>query len=107
MPFLRHVVMWTLNDPADAARFKAVLESCQAIVPGILEFEVGIRKPGLDASCDVVLVSTFVERAALEAYLQHPVHRDVAAVLGPMRRERTVLDYEIPSADVPPADAQT
>ena len=98
MGALRHVVMWTLHDPADAGRFKATLDTCRGLVPGMLEFEVGIRQPGLDASCDVVLVSTFADMAALEAYQSHPQHQTVSAALGPLRSRRTVLDYDIATA---------
>lgn len=98
MGALRHVVMWTLRDPADAGRFKAILDTCSGLVPGMLEFEVGIRQPGLDASCDVVLVSTFASTAALEAYQVHPRHQAVAAELGPLRIQRMVLDYDIAAA---------
>lgn len=98
MGALRHVVMWTLHDSVNAARFKAHLDGCRQLVPGILEFEVGIRQAGLDASCDVVLVSTFADRAALEAYLQHPHHQAVVAVLFPLRSVRMVLDYDVDTA---------
>jgi quinol monooxygenase YgiN len=98
MGALRHVVMWTLHDSVNAVRFKAQLDGCRHLVPGMLEFEVGIRQAGLDASCDVVLVSTFADAAALEAYMQHPHHQAVAAVLGPLRSVRMVLDYDIDTA---------
>lgn len=98
MGALRHVVMWTLHDSVDAARFKATLDTCRHLVPGIEEFEVGIRQAGLDASCDVVLVSTFADRAALDAYQAHPHHQQVSARLGPLRSVRMVLDYDIAAA---------
>jgi quinol monooxygenase YgiN len=88
-----HVVMWSLKDPADAAEFKAALDRCADLVPGTLDFQVGIRADGLEASCDVVLVSRFTDEAALAAYQEHPVHREVAAQLGTLRSERHVLDY--------------
>lgn len=92
---LRHIVMWKLKDPADAPRFKQLLDSCQNLVPGMLNFEAGIRSDGLEANCDVVLVSTFADAAALDAYLHHPYHKSVGAELGPMRQDRHVLDYLI------------
>jgi quinol monooxygenase YgiN len=98
MGALRHVVMWTLHDSVDAARFKATLDSCRHLVAGIEEFEVGIRQTGLDASCDVVLVSTFADRASLDAYQAHPHHQRVSAQLGPLRSVRMVLDYDIEAA---------
>jgi len=90
---IRHVVIWKLKDAADAPRFKALLDSCAGLVPGMLEFEVGIRGEGLEANADVVLVSTFSDPAALEAYQQHPHHKAVSAQLGPLREARSVLDY--------------
>ncbi|WP_428423834.1 Dabb family protein [Methylibium sp.] len=91
---IRHIVIWTLEDPADAPRFKALLDSCADLVPGMLAFEVGIRAPGLEANADVVLISAFADAAALDAYQRHPAHQAVAAQLGPMRRERRVVDFE-------------
>lgn len=94
---IRHVVMWKLKDPADAPRFKALLDGCANLVPGIAQFEVGVRTAGLDANVDVVLVSTFETAAALDAYQNHPKHREVSAQLGPLRESRTVLDHELPA----------
>jgi quinol monooxygenase YgiN len=95
---IRHVVMWTLKDAADAPRFKALLDSCRTIVPGIVQFEVGVRTPGHDASADVVLVSTFVDAAALDAYQNHPHHKAVSAEVGPLRQSRVVLDHPLENA---------
>jgi quinol monooxygenase YgiN len=90
---IRHIVMWKLKDAADAPRFKELLDSCRALVPGMHEFEVGIRKDGLEANVDVVLVSTFADSASLDAYQNHPHHKAVSAQLGPLRDTRSVLDY--------------
>jgi quinol monooxygenase YgiN len=92
---LRHVVMWKLRNAADAPRFKALLDSCRGLVPGMLTFETGIRSEAMEANVDVVLVSTFSDEAALEAYLTHPHHKAVSAQLGPMRDTRSVLDHII------------
>ena len=54
---IRHIVMWTLKRPEDAPKVKALLDSCKTLVPGIHEFDVGIKTEGLEANCDVVLVS--------------------------------------------------
>lgn len=96
---IRHVVMWSLKDPAEAPRFKQLLDGCKDLVPGMLEFEVGIRTPGLEANADVILVSTFADAAALDAYQRHPQHQAVGAQLGPLRETRSVLDYQIPGTD--------
>ena len=93
---IRHVVMWKLKDPADAPRFKALLDGCAGLVPGMHEFDVGIRQEGHEANVDVVLVSTFADAAALDAYQSHPQHKAVSAQLGPLRDARSVLDYPVP-----------
>ena len=92
---IRHVVMWKLKNPADALRFKALLDSCRDLAAGTIEFEVGIRADGFEANADVVLISTFTDAAALDAYQKHPHHQAVSAQLGPLRELRSVLDYDI------------
>jgi hypothetical protein len=91
---IRHIVMWSLHQPADAPRFKALLDSCSSLVPGIVEFDVGIRHDALEANVDVVLVSAFADAAQLDAYQHHPRHKEVAVQLGAMRAGRHVLDFE-------------
>ena len=92
---LKHVVMWKLTDPADSEIFAKALRSCADLVPGMRGFDVGIRSEGLEASHDVVLVATFDNDEALQAYLDDPHHRNVAVQLGGMRESRAVLDFAI------------
>jgi quinol monooxygenase YgiN len=96
---IRHVIFWALHDAADAPRFKALLDGCKGLVPGMLEFEVGIRQDGFEANVDVVLVSTFADAQALQAYQQHPRHKAVSAQLGPLRAARHVLDFHTEESD--------
>lgn len=90
---IHHIVMWKLKNPSDAASFKAELDSCQSLVPGIHRFEVHTRREGLEANCDVVLLSSFESKAALDAYQTHPHHKAVSERLGKLRETRSVLDY--------------
>lgn len=90
---LRHIVMWTLKRPEDAPKVKALLDSCKGLVPGMREFDVGIKADGLEANCDVVLVSTFENPEALAAYVPHPHHQGVVAQIREMAATRHVLDY--------------
>lgn len=92
---IKHIVMWKLKDPAEAGRFKAELEACRSVVPGIREFEVGLRTDGLEGNMDVILYSVFEDKAALDAYQVHPRHKQAGVLLGQLRESRTVLDYEI------------
>jgi len=92
---IKHIVMWKLKDEAQAAHFKAQLDSCRDLVPGMLEFEVATKTAGLENNCDVVLYSVFENSAALAAYQTHPHHQLVSSGLGPLRQTRSVLDYDI------------
>ena len=92
---IKHVVMWKLKNAADAPHFKAQLDTCIDLVPGMRRFEVATRTPELDANCDVVLYSEFEDAAALAAYQNHPHHQQISTGLGALRDSRSVLDYEI------------
>ena len=92
---IRHVVMWKLKNPADAPHFKAQLDTCIDLVPGMRTFEVATRTPEHDANCDVVLYSEFEDADALAAYQNHPHHQQISIMLGALRDTRSVLDYEL------------
>lgn len=92
---IKHIVMWKLKNPTDAAHFKAQLDSCIDLVPGMQRFEVATRTAELDANCDVVLYSEFEDAAALAAYQNHPHHQQISIGLGALRDTRSALDYEI------------
>jgi quinol monooxygenase YgiN len=85
--------MFQLQREEDAPKVKALLDSCKGLVPGMLEFDVGIKTEGLEATADVVLVSTFADAAALAAYVPHPHHQSVVAQIRQMASGRQVLDY--------------
>ena len=88
---IKHIVMWKLKDEAQAAYFKAQLDSCRELVPGMLEFEVAIRTAGMEANCDVVLYSVFESSAALAAYQNHPTINSSAAVWASCARPEACL----------------
>jgi quinol monooxygenase YgiN len=90
---IRHIVIFTLKRSEDAPKVKALLDSCKGLVPGMHEFDVGIKTEGLEANADVVLISTFEDAAALAAYQPHPHHQGVVAQIREMAATRHVLDY--------------
>jgi len=99
---LKHIVMWKLKDYAEgadramnAAKMKAMLDSCADIVPGILKFETAIAQAGLEATYDVVLYSEFTSKAALDAYQEHPKHVALKPFIGAVREARQCMDYEV------------
>jgi quinol monooxygenase YgiN len=98
---IKHIVMWKLKEHAEgadraanAAKMKSLLDGCRDVVPGIVEFEVAVAQPGLEATYDIVLYSVFADKAALDAYQDHPKHVAVKPFIGAVRLERQCMDYE-------------
>ncbi|HSW22558.1 MAG TPA: Dabb family protein [Burkholderiaceae bacterium] len=100
---IRHVVMWELHDPAQAPAFRAALLPCARLVAGTRSYEVAIKSDTLPASVHVCLIATFDDAAALQRYQDHPLHQEVVRRIGPLRKQRHILDYEV--AAEPRADA--
>jgi len=89
---IRHIVLWELLDPAQAPEFARILRTCAGLVDGMRRYEVTVRGDDPVSTCDVALVSEFDDASVLQAYLDHPTHRDAGRLLGPMRRDKHVLD---------------
>ena len=98
---LHHTVFWTLKDHAEGAdratnvrKAQVLLEACSALVPGISRFEVGTAQTGLECGCDLVLNSSFTDRAALAAYQNHPEHVAIKPFMKAVVAARQCMDYE-------------
>jgi quinol monooxygenase YgiN len=92
---IRHVVMWELHDPANAESFRNALLPCAHLVEGQRGYEVAVRSTGLPASVHVCLIATFDDAQALHQYQEHPIHKAVTERIGPLRKARHILDYEL------------
>ena len=95
---IKHVVVWKIKDQTQkAAHAKAVkraLEALRGHIPGLLAIEVGIDI-GYDAQADdVVLYAEFEDREALDAYQQHPLHRDAKAIVKVLTTDRRAIDWQ-------------
>lgn len=97
---LHHVVMWKLKDHAEGAdratnvrKAQALLEKCSTLVAGVLRFEVGVARPGLECTYDLVLNSSFTDRAALAAYQNHPDHVAIKPFMKAVVEARQCMDY--------------
>jgi len=99
---IKHIVIWKLKEyaegadrAANAVKMKAMLDGCARIVPGILKFEAVLAQPGLESTYDIILYSEFADKAALDAYQEHPEHVAIKPFVGAVRAERQCMDYEI------------
>jgi len=99
---IKHVVMWRLRATSAEERgdqtqkVRTALEGLRGNIPGMSSLEVGIGAGGDEQLADVVLISTHDDWAALKAYQVHPAHLEAARVIGALRIERRVLDFELP-----------
>jgi hypothetical protein len=80
---------------ASDAKVKALLGACIGPGPGMRRFEVALARPGMEASCDVVLYSELSDRAALAACQSHPRHVAMTSFIGAVRESRHGMDYEL------------
>lgn len=101
---IKHVVMWQFADQAEGrdkaanvALIREQLNALPGVVPGIESFEVVTPQHGLESTFDLMLVSSFADAEALQAYVVHPEHQQVAQLIGKVRTARHCVDYD-PSA---------
>jgi len=108
---IKHVVMWKLRGTSleekreQAARVRSVLEALRGNIPGMSSLEVGVRPAADEQLGDVVLISTHDDWAALKAYQVHPAHVEAARVIGTVRIERRVLDFEVGAEETIPPES--
>ena len=97
-----HIVFWRLLDQApngkskeeNAAEMKRRFEAIRGDMPGLLRCEVGLDVLHTPDSFDVALYCEFESRAAYEAYVIHPLHKEIGGFIGAVRSERRAVDYE-------------
>ena len=99
---VKHIVFWKLKEEANgqgkaanAAAIKQKLEALAGQIEGLLRIEVGMDFIHSSESVDVVLYSEFTDKAALDFYQQHPLHKAVMPFIAEARSERRVVDYEL------------
>lgn len=98
---VKHIVLWKLKEEANgmskaenAAAIKQKLEELNGKIEGCIKLEVGFDFLHSAESADVVLYSEFENKAALDFYANHPLHKAVMPFIAEARSERRVVDYE-------------
>jgi len=99
---IRHVVMWRLKSRlgngmhADAmGNIERNLAALRAGVPGLLRAWIGFNQADSTDASDLVLCCEFHSWDALRGYESHPLHQELRALIGPLRAERRVVDFEV------------
>ncbi len=92
-----HIVMFRFKEAKREENLRRAKEMLEGLVERIGELrsmEVGVDFLHSERSMDLVLTSTFDDRAGLEAYRIHPAHQEVVAFLKEATYESRVVDYE-------------
>ena len=100
---IRHIVFFKFRGDVSAADRDAVLADLAAlpqVIDRIASFEVGRDILALPRSWDAVLVSTYPDRDALDAYQQHETHVAVAARLRELCESIGSVDYLVAGESV-------
>jgi len=93
---LVHIVCWKYRPETDTemkAEHRTRLRSLVGVIPEIVEFDVGEDVLHLDRSFDTGLVSTFIDREALDSYTGHPEHLKVAALGRQIAEQVVSVDF--------------
>jgi len=92
---IRHIVLFSLKDPAQTADVMAKLGRLGTI-PGSTLFSVtpNTKSDLFGNEIDIVVYSEFPDLDALKAYKKHPTYMEVTSVVRPMRELRFAADVE-------------
>ncbi len=94
--------MWRLRDfergLGDLANKHLILDAISAMrtgIAGLKAVEIGINRRRAGDAADLALYTEFESWSALQAYEAHPLHEELKRLIGPLRVERRVVDYEV------------
>lgn len=98
---IKHIVLWTFREQAEGHSkqenidfVKASLLALRPVIPELLSMEIGQDIGVGRDTCDMALVTTFADAAALEIYQNHPAHKAVSAYVAKVRVSRACVDFE-------------
>lgn len=102
---VEHMVLMRWKEGVDPSKVLQAFEAVRALkdrIPGILELTCGENFSDRAKGFHAGLYARFRDRAALEAYLPHPLHqRVVEDFVVPIREDAIVVDFELPDRDLP------
>jgi hypothetical protein len=98
---VEHVVVVWLKSPGNTEHRRRIIDESEVLrrIPGVIDLRVGEMIPSersiVDSTFDVALIVSFIDRAALDTYLAHPVHVElVGKTLKPLVERIRVFDFQ-------------
>ncbi len=93
---IRHVVFFTVADPANRAAVEAGLKLLETNPHARrLVVSANMKRDIWSNEVDFVVYGEFDDEAALAAYKAHPVYAESTALVRPLRDQRFAADFEI------------
>jgi hypothetical protein len=92
-----HIVMFQFkeeNKEANLTEAKQMLEKLMGTVPTLKSMDVGLNFSEEARAMDLSIITTFENRAGLEAYAVHPEHLKVVDFIKQAVEYSKVVDYE-------------
>ncbi len=92
-----HIVMFAFKDENKAQHIqqaKQMLEALMGAVPTLKSIEVGVNFSDEERAMDLSIITTFDDRAGLDAYAVHPEHLKVVTFIKEVVAYSKVVDYE-------------
>ncbi len=77
---IEHIIIIWLKEPGNTQAQDKIIKASEKLktIPGVITLRSGKAVPSqrkiVDSSYDVALIISFINKAALDAYLVHPVH---------------------------------
>jgi Stress responsive A/B Barrel Domain len=80
---IRHIVLLKLRNPSKAPHIFTALKALQSQIPGIIAITAGAdcSPEGLQRGYTHGFTVDFIDAAARDAYLPHPAHQKVGAMI--------------------------
>ncbi len=90
-----HIVMYWFDSEEKVAQAEKALLSMRGKIEGMEELTVGRDFMHSPRSCQLCLCERFVSREALAAYVEHPVHLPVKALMHSIVSRSCSADFEL------------
>lgn len=96
---LKHVVLWKIaaEDAATKAEYAATITSelmaLPTLIPEVRSMQVSTNVADVPTNWDIVITAEYDDVAGLHAYIDHPAHQRVAAIVRSLVSDRAGIDY--------------
>jgi len=93
---VRHIVMFDFKEnkkKENIQKAKEMLENLINTIPTLKSMEVGVNFSSEDRAMDLSIITSFDDKAGLEAYAIHPEHLKVVEFIKTVVNSSKVSDY--------------